>query len=707
MFQMIESDINQYLAKPKSKDLKALVKEDILYLYKEEFNDSIEKILINTESHFMSSFKSRAIEVLKALLPSAIWDDEYFQEIIQIAEQETFLSLYRTVYAQLQEGYNAFLLSNPKKFLNSFIPHCESNATPIHDCQNKGMFIPVKSNDKVAYVICHECKMCYYANMIIMQCDFCDCSFYSAYVSPLDKVLPPATWELYHCDIILNEQMKCIKCDDLFWLKGDELHCRKCKFLINPLEVAWRCVQCNKEFRAKAKMYNPLKHLIIKKAIKKALIDKERVIPRQLACDCAKNILDVDFVHSDKCEGRMYLGELYGKLILVCSNCCVFSSVNKFEWYCPLCNKAFYTTDIAKVIYDIGEHNQMSQRNALVISLGKSEETEDSNKVSESKDKEKGKEKEKEKESKKEYHIVYGNENHFYRENRLLIRPEKEELFDKIEIMKRTQNVHNNNNNTTPDIKEIVEKDNEIKEQNEDISIPLSYSAFIPFQMNELVVISKDNETLSQVNYKSKDYSLLSIPYSEEANNTLKEYKAMKHLINIYGYNHEENMFHILIEIIDNTLYKEITSRASKEEKIPFKEAEIIEMINQTLEPLKNYSSSVMTVDRFILFNDSPIKWKICPFQTEDNIKQPVMFQKNQFSLHSLALVIVYSASLNANCVDECIEIITKKTDDALIKYIMASFRGKYSAFFCELLCKLLKYKSTITLKQLDQILNE
>ena len=46
--------------------------------------------------------------------------------------------------------------------------------------------------------------MCYYENSILMYCQNCNIEFYSSLTSLTDKILPPATWEKYHCNVWLS-----------------------------------------------------------------------------------------------------------------------------------------------------------------------------------------------------------------------------------------------------------------------------------------------------------------------------------------------------------------------------------------------------------------------------------------------------------------------------------------------------------------------
>ena len=176
----------------------------------------------------------------------------------------------------MSKYYNEYK-KNPKKFeyLTQFQYHCEKTE-PIayHNCEKfKAKFIIIKNEDsnnniiknnknnklnkstnfgnkkiinneefnnnkedlENTYVICTECKTCYPSNCIILYCTGCKNDYYSQILpDEQDLKILPATWVKYHCNIIVNDSMKCIKCNCTFYLNLDNLRleCQnsRCKF---------------------------------------------------------------------------------------------------------------------------------------------------------------------------------------------------------------------------------------------------------------------------------------------------------------------------------------------------------------------------------------------------------------------------------------------------------------------------------------------
>ena len=341
--------------------------ENVYEKYKSEFIDNCEEIIIQKEQDFLKTFFSKMKLILKEYYGESIFEsNKNLPSIINKCEQYFYKEIYKPMYNLCINSWkkyiNYFQKKNTKKdyiYLSNFRNHCYYDQKPIHVC--KGRFITVTdiNTNKILYVICSNCKMCYYESSILMYCINCKKEYYSSIISIVDKVLPPATWEKYHCNAMINEQMSCIKCGDKFWIKNSKLFCKKCKFLISPLDVFWTCIICHKEFKSYAKVYNPLEYKIIKLAIRNARLNKKITKPKEVPCGCfnKNEIDDITFYHKlyGKCNGVLYYGTISGKGIVVCSLCKSMGSLNKFNWYCPKCGKNFITKQVK--IYTFEENN--------------------------------------------------------------------------------------------------------------------------------------------------------------------------------------------------------------------------------------------------------------------------------------------------------------------------------------------------------------
>ena len=316
------------------------INNEIKSIFVEEFLESFHDILLISQKEFIQKYIHR----LNIILTS------YNQSVIPYlkSNKNIFKSLYSTIYEDyylpIKFDCKSTLDSTKKETLKNFHPHCSSNKKALHTCQ--GVFYLVKDqiSKNYKYVICSNCNYVYSIDCILMYCPECDCDYLSAYSDEDNQVYQPATWDHYHCGIMLNQQMTCLTCQDLLWLRGNKLFCKKCEKSLNPLDINWTCIMCKKIFNVKAKVYNPLEFKAMKLSVKNAIVNKMIIKPTTLPCKCDLNPLKLDFFHNSKCNGVLYEGDNFRKKIVVCSICKIFASVNKFKWICPICNTSFKTT---------------------------------------------------------------------------------------------------------------------------------------------------------------------------------------------------------------------------------------------------------------------------------------------------------------------------------------------------------------------------
>jgi hypothetical protein len=188
--------------------------------------------------------------------------------------------------------------------------------------------------------------------MILCHCTKCNIDYYSNILKKNeDQNLLLATWEKYHCDKIVNEKMKCLKCrSDLYLnLKNKNLICinKKCNFSSLPEKIIWSCNVCGIEFKSNAIIYNPLQNEYIKRIIKQTLYIKHKAHPNKLPC-CNLNIFFTDFYHKKDCKGILFIGELNHKIIIVCERCKAFNFYDRFIWTCPKCGIRFRDKKVLK-----------------------------------------------------------------------------------------------------------------------------------------------------------------------------------------------------------------------------------------------------------------------------------------------------------------------------------------------------------------------
>ena len=300
-----------------------------------------------------------------------------------LESKDNIIKRYENDFEYLSEEYQNFL-KNPNNytFLKHFRKHCiDTDYYALHYCSaNKmGKFIEIKNlsnNTEISsYVICEGCQTCYLSKFILMLCSHCNKKYYSNILNENeDENIVPATWEKYHCNSLINEIMKCIKCKSILYynLVTKKLVClnKRCNFNSKPESILWKCNICTKEFRSSAKIYNPLEFQILNKAIDFALLKQIKAAPKELPCHCTKNISKLIFYHKDECKGELYNGVLIDRAILVCNKCHAINFEEKFTWICPICSIRFHLHRVigckpfSKKKYIINKSYNQTERNA-------------------------------------------------------------------------------------------------------------------------------------------------------------------------------------------------------------------------------------------------------------------------------------------------------------------------------------------------------
>ena len=345
----------------KTKEDEKLNVEDLEHIYNYFYEENFQNILIKTKFSFLNLIENKIQEVIAYNFDDSCINNSSFKRTINKFKkniENKYLNDYTFLIDQYAKNEN-ILKENERKYIYDYFQHCVNNKDCAHhlcSTNKKGKFILTSENGnklrflskETKYVICLNCKQCYKSSCFKTICFSCNKEYYSSILKEgEDKNIVLATWEKYHCGGTLTDQiMKCIKCKRELYLNllTNKLIClnKNCNFESKPQSILWKCIFCSKEFRSKAKAYNPLELQIIKRAINYTLLMKLKASPLILPC-CKKDTKDLIFYHKEECKGILYKGCLKGKEILVCKKCHAMNFIDKFNWICPLCGKKFHS----------------------------------------------------------------------------------------------------------------------------------------------------------------------------------------------------------------------------------------------------------------------------------------------------------------------------------------------------------------------------
>ena len=336
--------------------------EKLFKKYLEEYNELYEKILILSPNDFIQSMIKRVEITLK----DKINGFSYFSKtkIKEFIIEKIYCHDYKyALFAKKNILKRNTIEIYSHYFNNKIIPHCENDQKDnyyIHSCGEKFQtykYNPInyldlikKSQKKInntesSYLLyCISCDYIYKSDLIKFKCYSSKEDFYSKIIDENNLNNNQfATWKKYHCNIIINDAMKCQKCNEnLYYLKDkNNIFCKKCNIEFDPKEIKWKCIKCKVEFTSEVKIFNSLEYKNMKICVKETIINKKKAKPKYLGCECKYNFKNIDFNHKKNCKGKLYLGVLNDKKVVVCEKCESLGIFDDYIWTCPICLKRF------------------------------------------------------------------------------------------------------------------------------------------------------------------------------------------------------------------------------------------------------------------------------------------------------------------------------------------------------------------------------
>ena len=346
------------------------IENEIFRIYEEEYNELFENILIMEESIFIQNLSKNVKLTLIELFSETVLENEKIISSINLMERHFYKNMYlydREKLLKTLKYKGKFFIENGQNF--SFLKHCSYQKNePNHICNKKNNFIIVLDTDykadlkgiknihrkgssteyNIIYaIICTNCLKSYKSNYIKLFCNFCSIPYYTRIITSneiYNNNLQPATWDKYHCHLIINQQMNCIKCQSPLFLdlKEGKLICKNCNFCDEPYNINWTCIKCGENFNSNAKIYNPYEFKPFSNAIKKGIFEKKSALPDKIPCGHNPNLI----IHNNNCDGKLYFTELNGIQMVLCSKCKVMIKYQKFIFECVECGKKFRKKDI-------------------------------------------------------------------------------------------------------------------------------------------------------------------------------------------------------------------------------------------------------------------------------------------------------------------------------------------------------------------------
>ena len=333
--------------------------EKLFKKYFEEYNELYQKIILLSSNDFMQCLTKRVEISLKEKF------NGFSQKAKAVVENFILEKIYNNDYKYALFAKRNILQRNSSEieshvFYDDIIPHCNKDQKDgfyIHTCGQKFQTFRYKpinhlsivyknynKNEKILLLYCEECDMIYKSDLIKFKCNSTNENFYSKIIDKNTDISHQlATWKKYHCNIIINDSMKCQICNqNLYFLSEvNLLFCQKCNTEFDPTTLMWKCIKCKTDFIAEVKIFNPLEYKNMKICVKETILDRKKARPKHLGCDCNGEVKKMKFFHKNSCNGDLFLGELNNKKVVVCNKCESLGLYEGYVWTCPICYKRF------------------------------------------------------------------------------------------------------------------------------------------------------------------------------------------------------------------------------------------------------------------------------------------------------------------------------------------------------------------------------
>ena len=306
----------------------------------DEYKDLFPEILQLSKTDFFSSLE-RYIQIALSTLDK-IFSKESINKVLYLIEKRYYNLEKENIEKKLKK--DNFINNYIKYTDNNFIPHCKYTKEAIHSCGEK-LYILFSE-----YYFCIKCNLIYKPDYIELKCDKCNINYYTEIeneknIDEKKGYLKPATWAKYHCNALINDTMKCPKCQNCLYLniKNNLLNCLKCNVQMNQYDIKWKCILCNHLFLSEAKIYNKYEYKEMSLSIKKTLFEGIEAKPKYIPC-CniyGEKVKSYKYYHKNECKGLLYQGHLNNKKIVVCSKCHMLNNYENQYWLCPICKVRF------------------------------------------------------------------------------------------------------------------------------------------------------------------------------------------------------------------------------------------------------------------------------------------------------------------------------------------------------------------------------
>ena len=337
--------------------------QKIKMIFNHELKEEFQNILLISKELFIDSVKQKVFSILSIKYSNKSFNNNNYISLLSKHIQK-LNNKYEKDHIIVTQQFNSFQNEKNKNnknlnflqyYFSSYRKHCSNSSNyAIHFCnknkgsKNTGKFIKIKNNEKIDYLICENCQKVFNIDFFPCYCLNCKEVYFSSQLNK-DEIeknnLLPATLKHTHCEILVNDLLYCPLCQKVLYLNlnNNKIQCinNDCKNYTITEKIDWKCKNCKKFFNSDYKIYNPLEIKILSEEINYSLCIKLKAKPNKLPCCKNIDLNIIDFYHSQKCSGLIYIGKYDQKAFVVCEKCKAINFQEKYIWICPKCKCRF------------------------------------------------------------------------------------------------------------------------------------------------------------------------------------------------------------------------------------------------------------------------------------------------------------------------------------------------------------------------------
>ena len=146
MYHGLKNVVDNFVSDTKNEEKRAQLYSILIFIYNEEFNDSLQNLLKEKPNQFINNFKLKMINLLFDIISNKLNSNELTNLLTHV--EDKIDEIYKNAYLLCKNELSKIENTNIKYFDLSFMKHCINDETKnsIHSCG--GNFFPIYENNQ-------------------------------------------------------------------------------------------------------------------------------------------------------------------------------------------------------------------------------------------------------------------------------------------------------------------------------------------------------------------------------------------------------------------------------------------------------------------------------------------------------------------------------------------------------------------------------